>query len=96
MAKKQSMTEREMCIRDSIMRGEAQAKNQEMRLEISDLVHDSLIGDAGRLRQVLMNLISNSVKYTPEHGKIHITLREVSSGTPGAGSFEMCIRDSCN
>lgn len=78
----------------SIMRGEAQAKDQEMRFEISDLVHDNLIGDAGRLSQVLMNLISNSVKYTPEHGKIHITLREVSSGTPGAGSFVFTVEDN--
>ena len=36
------------------------------------------VGDAARLSQVLSNLVNNAVKYTPENGKIAVTLRTVA------------------
>lgn len=79
---------------NSIVRGEALAKKQQLRFEMTDIVHERLFGDAGRLRQVLINLISNAVKYTPDGGKIRVAIQEVTSRTPGIGCFVFTVEDN--
>jgi two-component system, sensor histidine kinase and response regulator len=52
---------------------DAGRKGLELGLEIGDGVPGSCIGDPGRLRQVLVNLLANAVKFTPQ-GSVQLTV----------------------
>ena len=55
----------------SILYSQAQEKNIKFELEISSKIHPVLIGDDTRLKQVLINLLGNSIKFT-DKGKIDL------------------------
>jgi signal transduction histidine kinase/CheY-like chemotaxis protein len=66
---------------------EAEAKNLETVIRIAPRVPDALLGDPGRLRQILVNLLSNAVKYT-QRGFVRATLDYDPAG-PGALLIEV-------
>jgi CheY-like chemotaxis protein len=56
-----------------IVRGQAAAKQLEIHVKIDNAVPECLVGDPGRLRQVLLNLLSNAIKFTSQ-GSVSISV----------------------
>ncbi|MDR2162053.1 MAG: PAS domain-containing protein, partial [Desulfovibrio sp.] len=61
---------------DSIIRPRCQEKNIAYEVSVAGLENNDFISDALRLRQVLINLLGNSVKFTPECGRISFSIRQ--------------------
>jgi signal transduction histidine kinase/ActR/RegA family two-component response regulator len=54
----------------------AQAKSIQIEL-LLEPIEGKVLGDAGRLQQIIWNLVSNAVKFTPEKGRIEVRLQQV-------------------
>jgi two-component system, OmpR family, phosphate regulon sensor histidine kinase PhoR len=52
------------------------AHTKQITLKANELDHPIIEADQARIKQVLLNLISNAITYTPQHGQIKITLLE--------------------
>ncbi len=63
----------------AVINMQSEQKNQRFTLVIGDITSEVLIGDRVRLQQVLFNLLTNAVKYTPEKGSILFEVHEEPS-----------------
>ena len=55
---------------------------------------ENVVGDAMRLNQALINLVSNAVKYTPDGGSIRLSLSERPSRRPGCHDYRFVVQDT--
>ena len=74
----------------TLMRVRAQSKNLAFHVESNGLVPESIISDPTRIRQVLVNLIGNSIKFT-NAGQVAVQMRFVRQPTP---RIEFDVRDT--
>ncbi|MEJ5239800.1 MAG: ATP-binding protein [Anaerolineales bacterium] len=53
------------------------AQNKKIQMELSEMDQVQVRGDRDRLKQVLLNLVSNAIQYTPSGGKVTLSLQRV-------------------
>ncbi len=75
-----------------ILAQRAHDKGLELVTVVDERVPDALLGDAGRLRQVLMNLVGNAVKFT-ESGEVSVRV-DVVDATVEAVMLKFEVRDT--
>ena len=76
----------------TIIRPKITEKKQQIETE-GKVEHRYVVADSVHLRQVLMNVISNAVKYTPEEGNIRLEVLEIKEDNT-RGSYRFIIEDS--
>ena len=75
---------------------EQMAAEQNIRImwEKKEITHRDLIGSPGYVKRVMMNILSNAVKYNRENGQIYISCMEIPSEQPEMTMMELVCRDS--
>ena len=63
----------------SIVQPQVKAKRQNFGVSILDISAENVLCDSVRLNQVLLNILSNAVKFTPDEGKIQVIMQEEDS-----------------
>lgn len=63
----------------NIMQPQVKAKRQTFDIHVENILTENIWCDSVRLNQVLLNLLSNATKYTPEGGSIQLSLSEEKS-----------------
>lgn len=71
----------------------ALAKNLELNVIIENDVPHYLTGDTGRLRQIILNLVGNAIKFTDE-GEIRLRVVKINSDETNAHLLEFAVEDT--
>ena len=75
---------------------EQMAAEQNIRVvwEKKEITHRDFIGSPGYVKRVMMNILSNAVKYNKENGQIYISCVEIPSEQPEMTTMEFVCRDT--
>lgn len=79
---------------DSILRPQARERYQTFTITVHEIVHENLLGDALRFRQILINLLSNSIKYTQNGGNISLDFTEKPGNDQSHETLEIEVKDN--
>ena len=78
----------------TIMQEQIESKKQSFTISIAPLTHDHVMIDKLRMEQVLVNLVSNASKYTPEHGSIRVELAQYPAAKPNQALYKISVIDN--
>ena len=78
----------------TMMNPQIAAKHQELKVELVDIKHEHVLGDHTRLQQVFVNIMGNSVKFTPEGGTIGLRITELPSSIQSSACYEFEFSDT--
>ncbi len=85
------------CIEEALdlLAAKAGEKRLDLAYQLEDGMPTHVLGDVTRLRQILVNLLSNSVKFT-DHGEIITTVKVLTAPADATGTFELLfsVRDT--
>ena len=78
----------------AMTRPQIQAHDHSFRVNIMNMEHEQVIGDSRRIQQVFVNIMSNAIKYTPNGGKISLSVRESPTKTQDFGHYQFIFEDN--
>src|SRR5204862_1193859 len=78
------------CLNDTleVLAARAAEKNIELACQVSNRVPDLIVGDVNRLRQILMNLVGNAIKFT-DKGEVFVTVQTTTETGTGTSPYPL-------
>ena len=80
----------------TIIHGSSYSRQQKLTIDTQDILHEDIITDKLRLTQVLLNISSNAVKFTPAGGRISICVSEKPCNRDGFATVIFRVKDNGN
>ncbi len=71
-----------------------EGKKISFRVDASNVADKYVVCDKNRLNRILLNLLSNAYKFTPEGGKISVTLNQLGESSNGVAGYELRVKDT--
>ncbi len=78
----------------NIVHADVHAKQLELYMDAVDVINEDICCDRLRLNQILLNLLSNSIKYTPAGGVVSVRVTEKPGAPAGYARYEFCVKDT--
>ena len=78
----------------TIISGQIHAKQLELYMDVMDVTNEDVYCDKTRLNQVLLNILSNAIKFTPTGGMVSIRIAQKPGAPKGCGNYEFRIKDN--
>jgi len=78
---------------DALFRSEMETKQIDFSVKI-DIKDDVVLGDAMRIKQIVINLVSNAMKYTKPGGKVELAYLQTKRTDDGFAHFDISIKDT--
>lgn len=76
-----------------MMQADTKKKCHALHAHITRMEHENVVGDSQRIKQIMMNILSNAIKYTPEKGLISISITEKDL-YDGTGIYTFIFEDN--
>ncbi len=73
---------------------QAEGKNIALEFKTDDIRDEYVLCDLVHTQQVLVNLISNAIKYTPDGGNVRAQVRQTEDTEPGRGNYVFTVADN--
>ena len=80
----------------TIIQGSSYSRQQKLSIDTQDILYEDIITDKLRLTQVLLNISSNAVKFTPAGGRISICVSEKPCNRDGFATVIFRVKDNGN
>ena len=78
----------------SIVQTDINAKQLEFFIDTTDVINEDLVCDRLRLNQVLLNLLSNAMKFTKPGGTISLRIIQTGNAPKGRANYEFRVKDT--
>ena len=78
----------------TIIQSSITSKQQDLFIDTQDIMNEDIITDKLRLNQILLNIVSNAIKFTPVGGTISIRITEKPCKLSGYATYEFRIKDN--
>ncbi|MDE6200310.1 MAG: response regulator [Clostridiales bacterium] len=78
----------------TIVQADVKSKQLEFYIDTLDVANETIICDKLRLNQVLLNILSNAMKYTKPGGTVTVRVIQTAEATDGYASYQFSVKDT--